>query len=363
MFSCQQQQNKESSNNSMGGQIINIDVERLDKVYFKDIFKSINFIPLRSAGNSTIQTINKVKFFNNKYYLLDRRGSAIYIYDTTGNFARKLQLPGNGLAKFENVEDFDINEKTSIIDILTPGAQIYSIDTTGRILSKYKVPNLKASQYIQDLGSDSTLILNIFEAHRVWLYSKNTNKVLKSFLNRPTSLSRNSPMNYSNSPFSSYKGKTNLFEPYSRTVSIVNEDSTSASLTWNFGKSNFDFRTIPSDAAMNYYRSIIESNLVWNFFYTFQTDLKVYTTFIYKRKPRNVIYDKSTKRYQIFEKLDEKYFFPPFNTLYQNNVVLVAEPKNLPYVVSPTWINENNQKNYESSKFNTNPVIIIYKIK
>lgn len=81
-------------------------------------FKTITFLPLETNEESTIGSIKKLKIINNRIYIFDNIGNSILVFNTRGQFEKKISTVGSGPDEYISISDFDVeNDNLYIMDI------------------------------------------------------------------------------------------------------------------------------------------------------------------------------------------------------------------------------------------------------
>ncbi|GHT88286.1 hypothetical protein FACS189474_3240 [Bacteroidia bacterium] len=119
---------------------VNIDKTRTSSI--KDWFSSIELTRLETNENSLLNICNKILFHENKYYVLDKNQSIIFVYDRYGNYLLSSNnKKGNGPGEYFCIVDFDIDEQTNMIDILDVSAyKIRKYDENFNFVSELTLP-------------------------------------------------------------------------------------------------------------------------------------------------------------------------------------------------------------------------------
>ncbi|MDR1114991.1 MAG: 6-bladed beta-propeller [Tannerella sp.] len=65
--------------------VLNIQLPRPNSFNFKDVFDSIQIIPLELTENSILYKCDKMLMYKNKYYILDRKGLCIIYHEAIKN--------------------------------------------------------------------------------------------------------------------------------------------------------------------------------------------------------------------------------------------------------------------------------------
>lgn len=74
----------------------------------------IKCIPLETREESLFHEMSKVICRNNKFYIFDRKGKSILIFDHHGSFMRKIHAAGSGPEEYVEPSDIDVDERGNI---------------------------------------------------------------------------------------------------------------------------------------------------------------------------------------------------------------------------------------------------------
>ena len=104
--------------------------------------KNIEVVQLKGAIK--LIGIDKVVFYNDSYFVLDKKTSSLLVYDINGNFMRKIGERGNGPGEYKKIKDFQIDKKRQQVLILSElNKTLYKYSLEGefknRILLKFFV--------------------------------------------------------------------------------------------------------------------------------------------------------------------------------------------------------------------------------
>ena len=147
-------------------------------------------VPLATAEDAVVGEIDKVLVHKDVIYVLDaRKAKCLLTFDLNGNFLSKIGINGTGLGRFQQPDDFCINEeeeKIVIYDDLYQKLLYYSFD--GTFMEEKKVNYLLFG--LESLSGNNGYVLNSFgrsnlkttdEPHRL-LKTNPTNKIHKKAL-------------------------------------------------------------------------------------------------------------------------------------------------------------------------------------
>ncbi|MCB4807944.1 6-bladed beta-propeller [Tamlana sp. 62-3] len=86
-------------------------------------FKTIKFLPLETNKESIIGSIKKLKIINNRIYIFDNIGNSILVFNSHGQFEKKISSIGSGPDEYISISDFDVENNN-----------LYIMDISGKIL-------------------------------------------------------------------------------------------------------------------------------------------------------------------------------------------------------------------------------------
>jgi hypothetical protein len=91
---------------------IKIDPSKVEPAYdVADYVKECDIIALETADDCIIGTIDKVIFKNGIYYILDKKGNSVFLFDSIGRFISKLYKKGGGPDEYSLINTFALENK------------------------------------------------------------------------------------------------------------------------------------------------------------------------------------------------------------------------------------------------------------
>lgn len=348
------------------GVTIPIAPDRLDSPSIHQFFSKIEVVPLENNIDVLIKRIDKIIYYRKTYFILDISSSTVFLFDDNGKYLRKIQQTSNfGIGLFENIRDFEINRFNNTIELLSPRGRIFVYSIEGKQqLRTISIPEIRAVQYLRDLTKDTIVLYSIFESKRISYYSRSKNKIMKSAFEIPVFISRQTPLNNLNSPFFEFNNQVYLTTAFSRSVYTLDGDEMNVKYTWDFGKYNLNIDSLLSDKPWQYYSNFFrKKDLVANIFYNVETPKYVFVKFLFRRHRENLIFDKVTHQYHVFNEFKEKVDFPLSLFSYNQGVYTSAEPNHISEVVSQNLLDEKNREILKGIKPTDNPVIVKYHFK
>ena len=348
---------KESQNNST-----KIDPDRKDLVYLNKLFKHIEIIPLEKTRETLIHHVDKIEYSNHKFYILDVKGKSLLFFKEDCSFIYKIHSVGRGTQEYQAINDFNINQFTNKIELLSPLGQIISYNPDGSFDKSFQIPSIRSVQYFKPITRDIWALNMNYEEERVAFYSKKSNKIIKRTHRVPAYISRNTFYESPTSNFIACGPKVGYYEGFSNQVYWVTDNELKPRYTWDFGKYNFnikDFPQLEQKKSMNYFYDLTKK-LANNFYYNLENDRFIYTSYAFKDKWNVLIYDKDKKTYLNFNKFEDgpSLFWP--RAITNNWLVSVIEPRHLKQCVSVESLNKENRMKLEAIKIDDNPVILKY---
>jgi len=116
ILGCSEDKPKKDSIKSI---IINYDSKRIN---LSDVIEKITYIPLETTSECLMGTINKMIYYESKFYLLDSyNAKALFIFNKDGKFIQKILATGKGPGEFQVPSDFIIYKINRTIQILDNG--------------------------------------------------------------------------------------------------------------------------------------------------------------------------------------------------------------------------------------------------
>ncbi len=347
--------------------IIPIEVENSrEDVSFYDVFKSIDVIYLETCGYCLIGEVSKAIYADNIYYIFDKRQAGVFAFNKKGKFLFKIQNIGRGPGEYLRATDFDINKYTNSIDLLTPFGEVlkYSRDR-GEFMDSYQLPeSVRAVHFFKNISQDTTVFYQIFENNPVLFYSLKEQMIIAEQRELPSFISRYLPSAFNWHPFHKNNGKLRVFESYSNSIYVAEENKVLPYLTWDFGTYNFDYTTLKVDMNRKYYDEYFENNSLIHLFSSFlENELLIISQFFLKNTFYTLMYFKESGHYIIFDEFKEGIMFPTYPLFDESGLFTVADPLHLKVLLPKEKMDSPGLEIYEDISENQNPIILKYSFK
>lgn len=351
---------KESTNK----QTIPIDVDLIREYKMEEVFSRINLIPLETTEESTITEIKKVIFHENKYYVLDYRAKAIFIFDASGKFLSKFHKVGKGPSEYLGIDDFQFNAFTGNLELLQVDGVVLEYTLDGGFIQKFSVGSeVRSVQFFDVVSEDTIAFLSEYTENRLWLYSRSKNEVIQKLHKVPLFISGDTPFKTITSPFYRYNGILNFSEPHSSKVYKITSSGYSLKYEWFFD-SNFDIAMFPEGQTVEKNVEFWEkstADYVSYFRYNLENDRLIITFFAYDSSYNLLLYNKEAETYRIVKKFKEGAVPDLIDFIDTDKGVyscMMAE--NLQYYINEDVLSEKDKAVWERINDLENPVIIQY---
>jgi len=217
-----------------------IDLNKISPVSVLDLVDSIQIVQLEADKRCFINTIEKVLFYNGKYYVLDQRQQAVFFFDQSGKFVRKISDSGRGPQEYEYLEDIVIDPYNGQLLLVVPFGSVLCFDLDGNFVSKIHIPDTGAINEIHVLDADRWLFVSLND-HQILYFSKRENQIVERLYERLPGSSLwpiRRPYAYNDSIF---------FSPILSNETLnMKDQSRRVSFSWDFGANNNRQKSIKS---------------------------------------------------------------------------------------------------------------------
>jgi len=106
---------------------------------FSEYVEGFRFIELKGMDIADfINKVNKVEYYKEEYFVLDKGKSNVLVFNLDGEFVRKIGKRGNGPGEYKNVSDFIINKAQNTIILLSSNNLGYFVYSTNGDFMKKK---------------------------------------------------------------------------------------------------------------------------------------------------------------------------------------------------------------------------------
>ncbi|MFV0418876.1 MAG: 6-bladed beta-propeller [Dysgonomonas sp.] len=345
-----------------------IDLENVKSPSFFDYFTDIEIIPLETT-DECVMGYSPTKFIlhNNRYYCLDEKQKAIFIFDENGKFIKKIKKEGQGPGEYTSLDDFTINRFTGNLELMSAFSTINIYDSLGvEFKEKIYLPNEEGIIHnMENLTEDIYIFYNKYRKEKkVFFYSKSIGKVLADTYKVPESASE-MPSPYL-SPFYLYNDSVFFLEDHTGRVFEIDKDlSFKTKYCWDMGEYTFDMSILPENETMDYYikfTSMANSKYAMAVGVNAENNKYYISSFRFRNKHIGVIYDKNNKKTMIIDKFKENLMLL-VQKIDKNTFYFFFDANRIDKYFNPDILNEENRKKFDSINESDNPILIKYKLK
>ena len=211
----------------------------IEDVSIMELFDSIEAIPLETNDSSLLIWPDKILYWNGHYGIFDSKNPALFVFDKTGTFVRKIGNRGEGPEEYTEIYDVIQNKEEKEIYMLSPFGEIVVYSTDGKFIRRIQLPqktNYQSFESFSDYFITWTLPSGE-EEYGISVISKNTMQCMKNYWQG----NRNLYSLYSR-VFHKYGENIFFFRPFGREVYQINKDDMNIAYQWDFGKDNYSVK-------------------------------------------------------------------------------------------------------------------------
>jgi hypothetical protein len=347
-----------------------INIDQTMQVSIPDIFESVEVIQLETKEECLISTIQKVVFFNDRYYVLDDRQESLFCFDSSGKFLFKIAAKGEGPEEYLHLGYFNVDTYHNQLLILEPFGSLLSFDLEGRFLSKIKLPReIVAYNEVYPLNKDTLVFLSITKYELVF-YSKDKNRIIdkrrygmdgdiRSYIFVPS--------------HKTYEYNGSVFFSLPVTNKIINLSDNTLFL-WDFGNKNNTQKQIDnlkellkSEEETPKRDFVSEEKLNYTIEHNFESNrYKISLLYPGNLRIKHIFFDKKTKTALVFDKTSENIRFI-LSDFYGESIIMYdhgwkSNPL-LTYYSSDNLSEEQNRIINSHNPEEDNPFLVKYNFK
>ncbi len=338
-----------------------VDLKQKNKISVFDIFSKIELIPIETNNEILIESVSKLIYKDELFYILDKNQRCIFVIDREGRLVRKLQKVGKGIGEYADISDFEINPFTNNIETLSQWGIINIYNLKLDFISSYKLPTkIRAVHFFSNIDSDLVAFYTLFEKKSILLYSKKSAKIIDNYFEVPESI-KGSPLQGLKSPFVKFNDKTIFYQGFTNTVYEFNNSDLKKRYSWDFGKKNMEINKLPQNMEIpEFVNYILSSDFVNSFFYNAENSNFISTRFVCGKERYTVFYDKIKKKCMVVNAFNEL-VSPPFSAISDSEgLISIVESLNIQQLITPAILDKENELKFKQIQINDNPVIIYY---
>lgn len=207
LFSCKQSINPQEAKNTF-----HIDINRHDSI--SCFFDNYQIIPLETTQACLIGDISKIQINDNKIYILDKKQSTIFIFDSHGKYINKIHRQGRAPEEYLSITDFNIYQN-NIYCLSRANRKILAYTDNAQFLNHIPLNDWYNSFYI---ANDSLVYLfSDYSNTQYYNYILYNYKKLKNE-NRYDKFEKNQGLIFDYTPFHISGNNLLLTEQYDQTL-------------------------------------------------------------------------------------------------------------------------------------------------
>ena len=235
IIACNNQPDSGSVSEKDGIITIKVDLDSVQDGKLTDYFEpEIEYLLLKEDENpdSQIGEIEKLIGYNEKIFLFDSYiGKGVQIFDRQGNFLKRIRNRGDGLGKYIEVADLQVEQDT--IYLLAHPGKIIKFDLEGNFINEIKIPVMGRTFYY-DINFKHFFIYSGAKAENLVSEIDHKGSVLKSYLSSHPDIfyrSMGDRVNFYSNDNGFYFSRT-----YLDTLYTFNQNKFEPQIIFDFGK-------------------------------------------------------------------------------------------------------------------------------
>ena len=197
LFSCQPKNIKFGTE---GGIDVNLDILRGVEIHTSDLFKSAHTIILETKPECIVGNVDDILVFEREFYLLDKKGKSLFVFDMNGKFIRRIGKLGRGPGEYLYIFDFTIDPLNREIYVLDNGEKIHKYTVEGTYIKSIQIdPNAKLPYFTSIQFFDGKIYaapnqLRNTEDHLLYVIAPATGEILSGHLSMKDNMEWNLPV-------------------------------------------------------------------------------------------------------------------------------------------------------------------------
>lgn len=346
-----------------------VDLDSPVKASLFDYFHSVELIPLETSPEVLIVGISKIITQQDKYYVLDKNQSIIFVFDKMGKFVFKIAKKGQGAGEYVFIQDFNINPFSGNLEILEAYGNVHVYDLSGNYIETKQItfPGFRVVHTLSAINSHTHVFITKYQPKKIIYYNLEKQKLLHEEFEENWRLG-----SFSNNPYQ-YKGDWFFFRPIHPVVYKMGKDKLEVAFQFDYGTYTREGTdaVFSKESEYSLYRSVEE--LFDQFPYLIHS-VRHNSKYVFVSLSRinlddksNIIFDKSTGKSKYILDFTEKVLF----NSYRGEEIIVTDE----YILMPVqWIDlekritkemlDNKQKEvFEKllqAEMEENPILIKY---
>lgn len=349
---------------------VNLDLED-NTVSFYDLFENVSLLPLETTEESLLSNIDKIIIHNDSIFILDKKQGAIFLFNSEGKYINKLSQQGDGPTEYFDLADFTFNKYTTNLELLSVYRGIYCFNRNFKFIEKFSLPdNMIPVHRFAVIDSCTRVFFNSVRPHKIEVYHLYNKELKGNYFEIPQHIYREASLG---GPFlldNRQDGEAIFTQPFSNTVYSVSPLSFKPHYKWDFGTYNFSVDVLKPGLSQNEYDNLIRNSSFRNS-HVFPFTAHIENANFYLAQFGfgtnhglfTVLFDKKTRKYRKFEKLEEGVSFPHYPIMKEDNIYVIVRDTSIINFYLNDRIKTENAISIENYREDQNPMLLKYKLK
>lgn len=242
LFSC----SEKSANNENAF----LDLNEQKDVSFSEFFSKIELYPLEYSDNSLLSfesgESDKVVMCDNQFWFLNKKQGEIVVFDSVGNYIKRLNKKGNGPNEYISINDFLISKRDTL-EILSPEGHCIMLYNTSdfTFIKKIRFPSeMPVIHFFEKMNASTYILYSEAGDSKIFQYNSLKNRYIEMDYNLPKWINRNTLLSTAKNPFYKLNDSIYYVQTYNGDVYKIlpGEKNVSLKYAWNFGEHTFDIK-------------------------------------------------------------------------------------------------------------------------
>lgn len=223
-----------------------------ERILYSQLFDSVEYIVLENSDDWIIGAINNIYYYDNRFFILDRRQHILFAFAKDGKLLWKINRRGQGPGEYSSIRNFVVYQ--SNLYLLVSPNRLLKFDLNGNFINDFPMNAFGTSFMISGdwlylytcnhasvYANSSLLILNEFGQN----FKKGIMPIQRHLMNVCRTFNENRA-------FFRYSNDIRFFTPFSTNIYSISDGDVSIKYSLDFGRNN-----IP----MNFFRRNTIDNL------------------------------------------------------------------------------------------------------
>lgn len=348
--------------------LVNLDEEHVVSIY--DLFSEVEIIPMETNEESVMgYPITKMLIDNGQFYFSTHKGNAIWQFDSSGHFIRKINHYGAGPHEYSELSDFRFNRFTGDLEILCTWGYLNVYEHSGNIFKKrisFDKEHISVLHNFIELSQNKYLLFSASKrGNKMIWYDVSNNDIISEDYNLPEFLFFNTPYHHTYTPFYVFNDTVHFVQAGNGEVFVADTiGGLRTKYNFDFGKYNFDISKLEEESVEFYVRHSHSIGTKYaNRFLAYGENSNYYISrFSFQKGIQHLLMDKKNNNIITFGRTKEKCLLMPVY-MDENFLYYFASPQELQVAINPKILSDEDVVRFNSVSPDDNLVVIKCKFK